>query len=270
MPSRNPSLESFYATLPSEFPVCGYTVRLACTDGGISIKVSQVRNGDMQPDIWTEPVDATRDEVRQFLRFYVKTQIGPAVLTFGRHDDVNRRRLGMVNRCLTAWRMITGPRDKNGRFKFGVRCIAWTECDVPRGHLCWNITKDPSALCHVHNKPSARTLWNFDPFLDEEATASYREAISAIESAQQAEWQVQENARVAEEQRQREADNAAWEAKWRPVAARIRHNATERQIFYLLELGAKPSELEGIDKRRASEMIDRLNDEEYERRGWTD
>ncbi|MEX2138498.1 MAG: hypothetical protein WD894_04510 [Pirellulales bacterium] len=224
----------------------------------------------MQPDIWTEPVDATRDEVRQFLRFYVKTQIGPAVLTFGRHDDVNRRRLGMVNRCLTAWRMITGPRDKNGRFKFGVRCIAWTECDVPRGHLCWNITKDPSALCHVHNKPSARTLWNFDPFLDEEATASYREAISAIESAQQAEWQVQENARVAEEQRQREADNAAWEAKWRPVAARIRHNATERQIFYLLELGAKPSELEGIDKRRASEMIDRLNDEEYERRGWTD
>lgn len=269
LPARKSPLESFYASLPSEFPVCGYTVRISRSDKGLAVNVSQEGDGDRMADILGDSVEATRDEVRAFLRFYLKTQIGPTILTFSQHGEINCHRLHVINMSLEAWRKISGPRDKSGRLKNSVRCIAWTEGEGPGGHVCGKFTKDPTGLCHLHNKPNARTLWTFDPFREMDSRRDQIKAASAIINAQAAVWEAHEKAREAEEKRQREADNAAWEAKWRPIATRIRHDATERQIFYLLELGAKPHELEGIDKRRASEMIDRLNDEEYERRGWT-
>jgi hypothetical protein len=210
-PAKSP-LQCFYATLPSEFPVCGYTVCISKSESGIAVNVSHERDGDRMADILGETVDATRDEVRAFLRFYLKTPIGPTILTFSQHGEINCRRLHVVNSTLEAWRTIHGPRDKHGRLKNSVRCIAWTESEGPRGQICGKYTKDPTGLCHFHNTPSAGTLWTFDPFREMDATRDQIKAASAIINAQAAVWEAQK-AREAEEKRQREIDNAAWEAK---------------------------------------------------------
>jgi len=48
------------------------------------------------------------------------------------------------------------------------------------------------------------------------------------------------------------------EAEFRREMAGIEYTATDRQVKYLLSLGAKPPQLQGITKERASAMITRL------------
>jgi hypothetical protein len=245
---RQSQLAKFYATLPVSFPVCGYTVRIERHDNSLSIHVSQEQIGERLPDIFGRTISATREEVRQFLHFYIKSAVGPSMFTFGRSGYRNRIRLQTVNESLDAWRAINGKRDKHGRLKQSVICICYTtSTDRSR---CANRTKDPLGLCHVHKNPDALTLWNHECF-------SARDAAYEL-LVQMANYFENQAGDISEEHTSQRLSNDAWGEKWRPIVSTIRYTATDRQIFYLLELGANPNDLQGIDRDRAHALIEQL------------
>jgi len=130
-----------------------------------------------------------------------------------------------INISFAAWREMNGPRGKDGKLKDSMVCTGFMSANV----RCAKPTKSPTGLCHHHSKPGAETIWNTEWFNT-----------------------------LAEEERQGDDASQSWEHTWRPVASQISHTAADRQIYYLLELGMKPGQLQGIDKKRASQLISGL------------
>lgn len=172
-----PTRQQFIDLLPFEVPVCCRLVGMKLrNDGKLSIKIrpkiydlsALVDHGmgiSSGASLKTIRSFATDNEIKRFLAFYLKRPIGFEML-IGSH-----RRLGnqqglrhlFLNFSFQAWRELSSPRGKNGRMKSSVVCIAFTKNVGYDDELCRNKTKDASGLCRYHNKPDARTLWNFFP-----------------------------------------------------------------------------------------------------------
>jgi len=271
--------DSFLHSLPIEFPIWGHCVRLRLRQGGqVGIKVSPETDDNLMPASFEYPPDLPVDsqEILKFLGFYVNTQVGPAMLTFDKQEDEfeYRLRLRIIHYSFVAWQERDVEQESNGRLKKPVLCIGYTKGSAQWANmgdpgaapsLCGFRTRDPSGLCHRHNKPGARTLWNYEPFPDRARIRSRKADLEVLYHA----WRQQEANRERREREKRvqeegerqarlEADRARRAREWKDVAARISYTATDRQIHFLLDLGAQPAQLEGIDTRQASDLIGRL------------
>jgi hypothetical protein len=163
---RESQLAKFYASLPVQFPVCGYMVSIERCEHLI-INVSQQRDGENVPDILWRTIEATRDEVRNFLNFYIRTPVGPAVFTFRKDGYNHESRIRAINYALNEWRKINGPRDAKGRLKKSLDCIAYI--NNPRyGERCAKRTLDPKGLCNLHISADTPTLWNYEEFTEQD------------------------------------------------------------------------------------------------------
>jgi hypothetical protein len=110
MPASN-----FLEQLPIEFFLCGYKVRISRADGLIRMGISDKPISVSTRKDWEKlAISASPNRIREFLTFYLKTPVGPSVLTFGPFSDINRRRCHIVTLTLAAWRSRNGTKDKAG------------------------------------------------------------------------------------------------------------------------------------------------------------
>lgn len=256
------SPQLFYDSLPLEFAMCGWRVRLtARADGRVGFEILGEQNTtpksfDVSDWKWMAfhrkgHITASRNELGPFFKFFLKCPIGTRVLTFGAHERVNEKRIKALTYSFDAWRRLGGPRDKGERLKEALYCIAYVETGYVAWDGCSNRTKDPSGLCHHHNHPGAKTLWNYDPFQQMDALWSDIEEGAKEEAASRRDEGARQTEELDEERRRRKA-------RWQDVAATLRYTATDRQVYFLLELGAAPSQLIGITKKEASLLIDKM------------
>jgi hypothetical protein len=261
----------FLKTLPLELPVLGQIIRLREREGRqIGVKVSQDPN---PPDpfkdchgvvfLGTPRLALSKDEVLGFLAHYLKTPFGPRLLTMGSSETVNKQRLNVFCAAMLSWVQLNDRKDQDGRLAKSVCCIHFiTEQtkSVFRIGRCSKQTKDPSGLCHYHNKPGAPTLLN-------EGVLKYIETVEGSEAywsakSEEASEKADEQQRAERRKRQEalDAERQRREDKWKGTAATIHYTATDRQIYLLLDLGESAQELQGITKEAASAMIDSILD----------
>jgi hypothetical protein len=256
---------NFVRNLPLETFALGQVIRLRERPGNrVGVKVSP--DPDAEAHGCPGHLAASTDEVRALVAYYLKTPVGPRVLTMGDNQLVNLYRLHVFRAALDAWRHLIGPRDKSGRLLGGMRCIHLITGETRSEWRIWkcnNLTRDPCGLCHRHKKPGALTLLN-DGILEYIRTAEAHEAPEAVQARRDAEQErcdadrAKRNAERDRREAKREAERGRREAKWRDIAAGIHYGATNRQIYLLLDLGTGPEQLEGIGKAEASGLIDRL------------
>lgn len=199
--------------------IAGYTVRLSPADGFPQILGETTSNH--------AGGGVNSDEVCRFLKFYVNTPVGPAML--------RKKRTIEVEHSMAQWQLMNGPKAQDGKLKQAIPCGGFTL----DGRGCTKYTKHPSGLCPNHRKPGALTMWN-------------HEWVSGETQRAQAERERESR------QAQIDGDRRRREAKWKSVAGKITYSATDRQIYLLLDLGVPPRELQGIDKQGASRLIDDL------------
>lgn len=232
-------------SLPLEFQCCGHVVTLSQVDDG-RLTVSARRNADADFPIGRSGtmLSATSEEIEAFFRDYLKTEIGPILLKFRNDRSRAHERIQVIHHSLEAWLGVTAPCGNGGRLAKSVLCAEYCNPDRKAGRseyvLCTNPTNNVSGLCDSHGDEHLNTLWNFDPL---EANRAVAHSAALFE---------------AERENRLEPERARRQEKWEHVAAGISYTATDRQIYFLLDLGADPKQLNDIDKREASALIDEL------------
>ena len=207
----------------------------------------------------TPTLALTTDEVLGFLAFYLKTAFGPRLLTFGSSETVKKQQRHLFRAAMLSWIQLNGPKDKDGRLARAVSCIHFiTEQTQSQFRIrgCSNQTKDPSGLCHYHNKPGVLTLLN-------EGVLRYIETVESGEAywtAKSEEASEQQRAEQRKRQEALDAERQRREDKWKATAATVHYTATDCQIYLLLDLGVSAHELQGITKEAASAMIENILD----------
>jgi len=261
----------FLKTLPLELPVLGQIIQLREREGGqLGVKVLPDPNPlDPFKDcpgvvfFGTPSLTLSRDEVLGFLAYYLKTPFGPRLLTMGSSETVNKQRRHVFRAAMLSWVQLNEPKDKDGRLAKAVTCIHFiteqTKSEFRIGR-CSKQTKDPSGLCHYHNKPGVPTLLN-------EGILKYIETLEGSETywiakSEEASKKANEQERAERQKRQEalDAERQRREDKWKGTAATIQYTATDRQIYVLLDLGVSAHELQGITKEVASAMIHSILD----------
>ena len=258
-----PERRRFFRQLPLQLAMCGWSVRLSERPNE-AVGFEVLREADTAPVSFDPSNDwkwynfhkqghitASRDELKPFFKAYLKCPAGVSVLTFGERESVSAKRIRALTYSFDAWRRLSGPRGRDGRLKEALNCIAYVKVGDVHWDGCNNRTKETSGLCRHHNKPDAETLWNHDPFSPLEAAWKKLDSFAQ----QIADQQDQDDARRAEEL---EEERARRKARWHRVAETIEYTATDRQIYFLLDLGADPQQLNRIGKEKASDLIDRL------------
>lgn len=278
--------ENFFAILPLELVMCGWQIRLSSRSAG-SVRVEVLNEVDTRPS--SQPTDISRvvpvakffhrgiletvqlvfdnnitgtpEELKAFFKSYLISPIGVRVLTFGSRDDISKRRLHVLRCAFETWRQISAARTKDGHLRAAVRCNAYTiECSFKNydvANHCSNRTKNSSGLCHLHQH-AVTTIWNYEPFSRIEAY--WDQTVIEVEEIVQSKREEAERQKAEAAQRliELEKEREQRKTKWQHVAATFPFTATERQIYYLLDLGARPEQLRGITNAEASDLIKRM------------
>lgn len=165
----------------------------------------------------------TIEDVEQFIRFFFEKEAFKHL--------VKKQRWHSFNSACAAWLHLRRFKAENDRLKKSIQCIGF----MSRNVQCANNTKSANGLCRHHDKPGQNNIWNCEWWSSLDEGDSHQRSI--------------------EEERKRR------EEKWRKVAEKINYSATHRQIYFLLDLGVEPEQLEGITRGAASSMIHKRLDE---------
>jgi len=152
--------DEFLRKLPIKFPLTGYWVTISPrSDNRIDVEVSEETADDPLPEMLgtSFELDAEQtDRIKAFLAFYLHTPTGPEMFLWDqRLSDIDFWGLELED-LFEAWSSLKQPLDDHGRLQIGINCLGFSDF----GSRCGNVTKDPSGLCRVHNKPDAKTIWN--------------------------------------------------------------------------------------------------------------
>jgi hypothetical protein len=183
-PTEPTAQQLFLTSLPTTFPVCGYSVTIALRDdGNPHVSVSEVADPGQFPECswYGARVQAERDEVKRFMAFYFRTPIAPRMLTFDSRRSPSPFRLAAINHSVHQWRAMHGACGRDNRLKKSMLCTGYQEAKSYSDSLCDVATKSPSGLCRHHDKPNARTLWNYMPqYLVPPSTQPSPESLAAV------------------------------------------------------------------------------------------
>ena len=170
-----PTLSDLLRSLPRTFLLCCREVTLSRRDATtLDVSIDDVVHdadalAGRVEGILISPTDAKvlayadKSELKAFLRFFLRAPIGPEMILESDAVTGSRQQLRHMhmNFAFQAWRFLKGKKDKNGRLKRGMLCIAFSE--VYNDEYCSNVTRSPDGICHVHQHHDARTFFNHFP-----------------------------------------------------------------------------------------------------------
>jgi hypothetical protein len=243
----------FIERLPLGFFVGSWHFALRLNSAGrVSMKISEalepVEKSDPRSSESTA-FSASQDLAEEFVREYLRSSVGMKVVASTWNAKVTFMRDMTIRHTFAAWLGQRGPLDKNGRLRKAMYCIGYAKDEYDSWFSCQNRTKNPSGRCHHHDGPDVKTLFNYETVTTYEQHEQWQEK-----------YQTWADDRYRERNLQIEDERAQREKKWSPIASNLSYTATDRQIYFLLDLGVKPHDLEGIDRQQASIMIQDILD----------
>lgn len=152
----------FLQALPIKFPLYGCWVTLQRSGNRVGVDVAEETTDDPLPELCQLGAEIEPwliEKIKLFLTFFLKTPVGPEMFLKEQRLSELEGWGSDLNQMIWAWESLQQPLDDDGQLQTGISCIGR---DVD-GFQCSNVTKDPSGLCHVHNKPDAKTLLNSLP-----------------------------------------------------------------------------------------------------------
>jgi hypothetical protein len=175
-PSKE-DIEALRNSLPVAVTILGRRVRIELRDDGtVQVVASATVNEDEITRLCNLETSESRasatagSRIKDFIRYFLRTPIGPRLLNsklayrgVASNDSENWMRDYRVSAAFIAWRGLSGARDKKGRLRESMQCIALS-LRGGNDEQCRHLTKDPSGLCSHHQRPGTHTLFNFYEF----------------------------------------------------------------------------------------------------------